>query len=142
MQRKTGSGYIRLIDSIFYREKKIREAVLDARNDTGKPTGRSGSMPGDPTASAAMRNITPLRSIIVDGEPLEWPEDWLRVIDATYAWCDNDRFIVAKGRYGGEDYRQTCAKLCIGTTTFFKMLDDVRQHAALCATQLGLIKFL
>lgn len=137
--RRTGQGYIRVIDFVFYNEKKIRLAVLAAREDVPY-AGKSGSSVGDPTASKAIRNATPLRSVMVGGEKLEWPEDWLRVIDATYAWCDNDRLIVAKDRYTGVDYRETCAKLSIGTSQYFRLIDDARNHAALCAAQLGLIK--
>ncbi len=139
MQRKTGNGYIRKIDFVFYNEKQIREAVLDARNKPHMP-GQNGSGIGDPTASAAIRNVTPIRKVNVKGELLEWPEDWLRVVDATYAWCDNDRLIVARDRYNGVDYRLTCAKIIIGKSQYFRLLDDARNYAALCAAQLGLIK--
>ncbi|MBR3459146.1 MAG: hypothetical protein IKH16_13495 [Selenomonadaceae bacterium] len=139
MQRKTGNGYIRKIDFVFYNEKQIREAVLDARNRPRMPE-QNGSGIGDPTASTAIRNVTPLRGVTVKGELLEWPEDWLRVVDATYAWCDNDRLIVARDRYSGVDYRLTCAKITISGKTYYNFLDDVRVYASLCAAQLGLIK--
>lgn len=137
---RMGKGYIRKLEFVFHNEKAIREAVLDARNCHEK-TGKIGGT-GDPTASRAIRNITPLRSVRIRGENLRRPEDWLRVVDATYAWCDRDRLAVAKGRYAGVDYRETCAKLSISATTYFNLLKEVRIHAAFCAANLQLIRFL
>jgi len=137
--RRTGQGYIRVIDFVFYNEKQIRLAVLATREDVPY-VGKNGSGVGDPTASKAIRNATPLRSVMVGGEKLGWPEDWLRVIDATYSWCDNDRLIVAKDRYTGVDYRETCAKMSISEKTYYNFLGDIRVYASLCAAQLGLIK--
>ena len=140
-QRRTGSEYIRKIDFVFYNEKRIKEAVLDARN-APRQAGRNGSGVGDPTASEAIRNATPIRSVRIGQSELERPEDWIRVVRVTYEWCDRDRLIVARDRYSGVDYRETCAKLCISDTTRRAMLQDVRHHASLCAAQLGLINFL
>lgn len=138
---RTGKGYIWKLEFVFHNEKAIREAVRDARNYHEK-TGKNGRGIGDPTASQAIRNITPLRSVRIRDENLEWPEDWLRVVDATYAWCDMDRLIVAKDRYSGVDYRKTCAKLNISGTTYFALLKDIRTHAAFCAANLQLLRFL
>lgn len=137
---RKGKGYIRKVDFVFHNEKAIREAVLDARNCHEK-TGKIGGT-GDPTASQAIRNITPLRDVMIWGEKLEWPEEWLRVINATYEWCDRDRLIIAKDRYAGVDYRKTCAKLSISATTYFNLLKEVHIHAAFCAANLQLIRFL
>lgn len=140
--RRTGQGYIRVIDFVFYNEKKIRLAVLAAREDVPY-AGKSGSGVGDPTASKAIRNATPLRSVMVGGEKLEWPEDWLRVIDATRAWCelDNEKQIVLNDMYEGVDYRHTCATLNISFTTLHRFRQEIRNHAALCAANLNLIRF-
>lgn len=139
-QRQTGNGYFRKIDFVFYHAAEIRRAVDAARNDSGGKKAARGGGIGDPTAAAAMRNVTPLRFVEVGGARLEWPDDWLRVIDSTFAWCDRDRFIVAKDRYGGVDYRLTCAKLSISERSYYYMINDVRQFAAMCAAQLGVIK--
>ena len=140
-QRRTGSEHIRKIEFVFYNERAIREAVAEARAGGCAPKGRNGSGVSDPTASAAIRNVTPLKSVKVRGEQLEQPEAWLRVVDAVYAWCDQDRLAVAKDRYSGIDYRETCANLSISDTTRRAMLQDVRHFASLCAVQMGLIKF-
>ena len=139
-QRQTGNGYFRKIDFVFYHADEIRRAVDAARNDSGGSKAARGGGIGDPTAAAAMRNVTPLRFVEVGGARLEWPDDWLRVIDSTFAWCDRDRFIVARDRYSGVDYRLTCAKLSISERSYYYMINDVRQFAAMCAAQLGVIK--
>lgn len=130
---------MRKIEFVFYNEAKIRAAVLDARN-LPRATGRNGSRMPDPTASQAVRNATPLRSVIVGSERLEWPEAWLGVVDAVYRWCDHDRLIVARDRYSGVDYRETCAKLSISDTTRRRLLVEIRHYASLCASQEGLIR--
>lgn len=140
MQRRTGTEYMRKIDFVFYNERAIREAVLDAREGAGKSAARNKNHIGDPTAAKAIRNVTPLRSVRVRGMHLEWPEHWLKVVDAVYAWCIGDRQVVAEDRYHGVDYADTCVKLSISTKTYYNILNEVRQRAALCAVQLGVIK--
>ena len=115
MQRMTGNGYMRKIDFVFYNEDAIRQAVLDAREGAGAQAGRGGGQVGDPTAARAMRNMTPLLSVRIRGDKLEWPEHWLKVVESTYSWCDGDRFIVAKDRYNNVDYADTCAKMCFSS---------------------------
>ena len=138
-QRQTGKGYIKKIDFVFYHEKDLRDAVNEFKLGT-KSQGKNGSGIGDPTATQAMRNMMPLRYANIDGDMLEWPESWVRVIDATYGWCNNDQYIVAKDRYSGVDYRVSCAKLSISEKRYYLILDDVRHRASLCAVQYGLIK--
>lgn len=140
MHRQTGTEYVRKIDFVFYHEREIREAVLDAREGAGKQAARNKNRIGDPTAARAIRNVTPLQSVRVRGTRLEWPEHWLQVVDAVYAWCAGDRLVVARDRYQGIDYADTCVKLSISTKTYYNLLDGVRQYAALCAVQLGVIK--
>lgn len=138
-QRRTGSEHIRKIDFVFYNEGHIREAVAEARNEP-KPPGRNGSGTSDPTASEAIRNATPVASVTLGGRELERPEEWLRVVRATYEWCDIIRLAVARGRYSGVDYRETCARLCLSQATYSRYLRDVREHALLCAVQIGLVR--
>ena len=56
-------GYYRKIDFVFYNEQAIRDAIEDAREGARPRTERNGSGVGDPTASTAIRNITPLISV-------------------------------------------------------------------------------
>lgn len=146
--RCTGKGYVRVIDFIFFHEQEIRDAVYAARHDIPKEVlaqgGGGGSHIGNPTESAALRNITPLKSVSIGKGAaemeLDWPETWLKVIDHTYEWCDHDRLMVARDKYSGVDYRITCAKLGISQSTHSRLLGDVRHRASLCAVQYELIK--
>lgn len=140
MQRRTGTEYMRKIEFVFYHEREIREAILDAREGASAQSVRNKNKISNPTAAKALRNITPLRSVRVCGAPLEWPEHWMQVVDAVYSWCTGDLLVVARDRYSGVDYADTCVKLSISTKTYYNLLTCVRQHAALCAVQLGVIK--
>lgn len=110
-QRKSRNSYISQIDFIFYHEKDLREAVSEARLDSGHTVKK--------------------------------PESWLIVIDKTYSWCKlqkDCRHEIARRRYSGEDYRQTCRDLNISNSTRRRLLELVKIYAALQAVQLGLIQ--
>ena len=141
--RRTGRGYIRIVDFAFFNEKNIREAILDARNDVGH-VGRNGSGIGDPTATQAIKNATPIRFVNIHGTRVERPESWIQVIDSTREWFsfDNEKRIILHDMYSGADWRQTCAVLSISKSTLFLFRSEIRQHAALCAANLNLIKFI
>ena len=146
-QSSTRDTYMRQIDFIFYREKEIREAVYQARLDmTAGGTLRliNASSTPDPTATQAIRNLTPLKFVeIGDGEIIEYPERWLEVIEKTYKYCSTQkdcRAEVARRRYRNEDYRKTCRELNISDSTRRRLLELVKIYAALQAVQLGLIQ--
>lgn len=141
--RRTGKGYIKVIDSMFYNERKIREAVFAARNDIPRQLVGGGCGPGNPTENIALRNVSPLRFVTVDGVRISWPEDWLRVIDATRAnfATDSDRYVILHDMYANVDYRHTCAVLSISINKLHKIRQEIRQYAALCAANLNLIRF-
>ena len=150
-QRRTGRGedFMRTIDFVFYNERAIRDAVQKARmksllNSSFLVRVGAASKLNDPTATLALRNLTPLAAVTInDGEIVERPESWLEVIDKTYnfcAKCNDRRLEVAKRRYRREDYRKTCADLEISNTTRRRLLELVKIHAVLQAVQLGLIE--
>ena len=137
--------WIKKIVFIFYNEKEIRLAVLEARN-SGKPLcevpGRNGSGVSDPTARDAMYNLTPLPVVKINGQDLKLPERWLIVIDKTYAWAKSQsdvHYEVAKRRYAEEDYRKTCRELHIDNSSRSRIMDAVKAYASLQAVQSGLI---
>ena len=146
-QSRGSEAYMRKIDFIFYREKEIREAVYQARlNMTVGGTLRLINSTGipDPTATQAVRNLTPLKFVTLsEGEIIEYPERWLEVIDKTYKYCSTQkdcRLEVARRRYRSEDYRKTCRELNISDTARRRLLELVKIYAALQAVQLGLIQ--
>lgn len=141
--RRSGKWYIRVVEYIFSNEKKIRDAVFAARNDIQRCQVR-GSGVGNPTESAALNNVTPLRLVQIDGDDLRWPEKWLTVIDATREnfRYDNERTVIMADMGARIDYRMTCAKLTISKSTLFEMRQDVLQYGAMCAASMGLIKMI
>lgn len=132
--------YFKKIDYVFHNVHKIREAVRDARADRGA-VEKNGSGVGDPTAAQAMRDIMPLKSVEIDGEPLEKPEAWLQVVDAVYGWCDFTHTVIMADKYAGEDYRRTCVKLSISQSTHSKYWHDIREWQRLATAQAGVIRY-
>ena len=132
---------------MFYHEEEIRDAVTRARLDSGH-TGAikivNGNGMTDPTATQAVKNLTPLAVVeIRGGHTVKKPESWLIVIDKTYSWCKlqkDCRYEAARRRYNGEDYRKTCHELNISNSTRRRLLELVQMYAALQAVQLGLIQ--
>jgi hypothetical protein len=142
--RKAAKQYFKTIDFILFNEKRIRDAVYAARNDIQRCEVH-GSGVGNPTESAAIQNIMPLRSVKVGTSYLGWPEEWLRVVDATRLYCSNDMdmTIVLSDYYGAkEGYSRVCAKLSISANTLSRLKNEIRYQAALCAANLNLIRFI
>ena len=158
VQRQDSRPYIRQIDFMFYHEKEIRRAVEDARNERETPDIRNGSGLPDPTASEAIKLLTPVKSVligghdeevngqmvVIDAQEVQYPERWLTVIDQTYAWCKEQpglHYEVARRRYSGEFYTKSCIALSMCEKNFFILLEKVRTQATHYAVQLGLIYF-
>ena len=146
-QRKNRNTYFAKIDFMFYHEKELREAVLQARLESGGiGTIRivNGNGTADPTARQAIKNLTPLAVVVIHGgHTVKLPEHWLIVIEKTYDWCKQQkdcRYEAARRRYDGEDYRKTCHDLNISNSTRRRLLELVQMYAALQAVQLGLIQ--
>lgn len=142
-QRQNSRPYIRKVEFAFYNENEIRESVMEARYEgTPPPAIRNGSGLSDPTASMAIRNLSPINSIEICGEVLVYPESWLVVIDKTYSWCKRQKrnyFGIASSRYKGVHFGRICAEFDIGVDKFYDIMNEVRNYAALQAAQLHLI---
>lgn len=143
-RQRSNELYFRKIDFIFYNEEKIRIAVAEIRADDGRPRLKQKIECTDPTAVQAIRNLTPITSVMINSEQaIEYPERWLEVIDKTWEWAQKQkdcRYEVARRRYAKEDYKKTCYELYISRNTYRRLLDLVRMYASLHAVQLGLIR--
>lgn len=142
-ERREKRLYIRQIEYVMYHEGAIREAIREAREYTAAPEIRNGSGLSDPTASAAIRAIMPLKSVEVMGEELKNPERWVEVVDKAYGWSRRQEdyvYEVARRRYRGEFYRKTCRELAISESLYYGTIERFRIYAALQAVQLGLIR--
>ena len=146
MQRRSRDRNVRAFEFMIRNEKKIRDAVEEARANKGGHTG--GTPTGhafisDPTAGEAIRNVEELSFVEIEGGGrVEWPERWLRVIDAVRAWCEPDavRAEILRRRYNGESYVVTCREVHISSRVYHDVLYKIRVYAVQCAAQVQVIK--
>lgn len=144
--------YGKLIERRFFQYEKIKQAVWEARNDSGgNKTGGNGSghaFVSDPTANAAMKGASLLPAVEIEvgkneTETIKWPEKWLIVIEATYRrYKDGVVEKLLKCRYSGDPYQKTCMELHISTTTYYQIITEVQQFALACACQVGVVSVL
>lgn len=144
-QREARDHNVRKIEWAIRNERRIAEAIEESRLAPGGYTGGgpSGhSYVSDPTAAQAIRATVEVRSVMIDGRRLEWPERWLDVISAVRNWCGKDtiRAEIFKRRYKGDSYLSTCHKLHIAERTYHYALHDIRVFAVQCAAQAQVIR--
>lgn len=132
-------SYFQKIDFVFFNAGQIRDAVIEAKCGHVKTKG-NGSGIGDPTASKAIYEMMPVQSVLVESKRLEFPEAWMRVVDAVYRLCDKRHSYVLSSKYGGISYHRVCQQLHISQSTHSKIWADIRRFQELCAVQEGLIK--
>lgn len=147
MQRKSRDMNVRAFEFMIRNEKKIRDAVEEARANKRGHTG--GTQTGhafisDPTAGEAIRNVEELSVVEIEGGGrVEWPERWLRVIDAVRSWCGNDALkseIFARRYERGENSHITCYAVNIEINTYYYFLREIRSFALQCAAQCQVIR--
>lgn len=146
MQRRSRDRNVRAFEFVMRNERKIREAVKEVRlckkgYTGGSPTGHAHI--ADPTAGEAIRRAEELSFVEIEGGGrVEWPERWIRVIDAVRAWCEpnNVRREILRRRYGGENYLTTCIEVHISERLYHFTLKDIRSYALQCAAQVQVIK--
>lgn len=134
--------FIKMIDFVFFNEKRIRQAVFEWRESVLRPEIKSGNKISDPTAAKAIKNLSVLPSVSIAGTNLQYPESWLEVIDKTYNWCERQSkllFESVRKKYLGDHYKRICIDLHISPTTFNNFIKRARMYAALQAAQLHLI---
>ena len=141
-QRRDDRPYIRVIEFVFYNEREIRLAIMDARASSNSPELRNGSGLPDPTATEAIRNLSLVPFITIGGQELKLPERWITVVEKTYNWCKRQGekyYEIARARYNGEYFVNTCAKLDLTFSLFYDIIEKIKVYAALQAAQLNLI---
>lgn len=152
MQRRSRDRNVRAFEFMIRNEKKIRDAVEEARASKKSRTGRTPTghaYISDPTAGEAIRNVEELSFVEIEGGGrVEWPERWLRVIDAVRAWCEFSylRREILRRRYDGESWTKTCAEIKISRdrylseTKYREILRSIRSYALQCAAQMQVVK--
>lgn len=146
MQRRSRDKNVRAFEFMMRNERKIRDVVEETR---ASKKGRTGRTPtghayiSDPTAGEAIRNAEELHFVEIEGGGrVEWPERWLRVIDAVRAWCEPDaiRVEILRRRYSGESYIITCTAIHISERRYHDILFQLRSYALQCAAQMQVVK--
>lgn len=148
--RSKKGGLISYIEKRFYQYEKIKQAVYEARNDSGciHTNGNDGgrSLISNPTANIALKDIMPLKSVVInvgknEVETIKQPEKWMKIVEATYKKYENGIiYDILKFRYNGETYQKTCMELHISSSTYYQMITEAQHYALACACQLGLVK--
>lgn len=99
----------KIVERRLYTLDALQAAVRDARAERNGKKGVMGGGGGhcfisDPTAAQAMKQMTPLHSVLIeDGrgniEEVLKPETWLHVIESALRQLDEDKKRVIKARY-------------------------------------------
>ena len=152
MQRRSRDRNVRAFEFMMRNERKIREAVEETRSSKRSRTGRTPTghaYISDPTAGEAIRNAEELHFVEIEGGgKIEWPERWLRVIDAVRAWCEFSylRREILRRRYAGESWVLTCSEIQVAKRKYLserryhEVLSEIRGYALQCAAQAQVIK--
>jgi len=139
----------RRIEKHFYLYDKIAQAVQEAREQmmyghTGmqRVGGDGHCYVSDPTAVTAINLAEPVKWVVVDGETIRRPEDWMRVVEATWErFAGTEIGELLKRRYQlNEPFAITCRALHIDTRTYYRWREAAMIYAAFICVQLKLIK--
>ena len=112
MNRNTGNTYTKIVEWHLFREKEIRQAVVEARLDGASSGNSSGKVISNPTENTALRNIAPLAKVVLsDGSEVFRPEEWLITIKRIYGSLDSEQRALAESRYRNKrQYFKDCQR--------------------------------
>ena len=134
------------IEERFKQYREIKQAIKNCRQDRCVPhwfiSGHAKI--SDPTANAAIANLTPLKAVNIGTTRVEKPEMWINLYDAVKAHFDDSNKIIS--RYMDMMYLQNisrnriCNDLYIGVTTYYRYRNEIVVYATMVACQFGLAK--
>lgn len=131
----------------------IKREIEAKRLDSCTPKSGGGNghcRISDPTATKAIRNLLEVDCVCIEyglrvgGNrelfTLHHPEAWLRVVDVTTAHFHGKlQGEIALQLRKGADYREIIAKLCVGRSVYYILLNDMLSFAEGVAVGKGLI---
>ena len=132
-------SYIR---SIFRLEDEIRLAVVEAKmvQRRGMTGGGGHAVVSDPTAAAATRHLSELRTVRVGERIIKKPETWLRVIAATYKLAPVREREIMRKHYAGSKFTKEFAKeFGYEPSTLYAFRKNFEWRAVAVACQLGVL---
>lgn len=127
---------------------EIKQAVSAKRADMKRHInsnigGIQDSKLSDPTAAAALSNLTPIRFVIIPAVgSVQQPEQWVKAIDVGLAACSEDVRQAAKKNFWDHKparYVYT-AVLDVNKDTFYRLRETAVATVAVAAAQYGLIR--
>lgn len=136
--------YIKKVEYVLYNELEIREKVTEAKNKVALSEIRNNSQMSDPTAAEAIRNLVPVKAILIDNQLLREPETWLEVIERTREWCrrSGEKFYrIMRGKYCRESVAAVCQELGISGDNYRAAVEAIRNYAAMWAAWYHLVAF-
>ena len=120
LQRQSSDAMTRCVDDKFYREREIRNAVTRR-----KACDLSGQ---------EIKKI-----VLMDGTIIDYPERWLKVIDATYEELEG-LAVAVKEKYRRRDYKDIITRHGLTKDCYYTTVNEARVFAKCAACQLGLIR--
>lgn len=118
----------KFLDKLFYDSTALQDAVNELRSAAQVSAEQSA----DPTGQQAVENITGVLEAL--GYPQ--PEQWLRVVELTWARYHSERYIgkVMRRRYiSRESPETTCVYSAIAEGTYWGWRDEFLTYAAIVA---------
>ena len=136
----------KLVEYILRNDEAIKNAIVEARlkQSIGGDTGGSGSghaMVSDPTAMAAIKQISRIKSVVLDdGNTVYHPEKWLMVLNYLYSVFPKTERRAVRYFYNGHSAVETSMRFETSERNFYYMREDFRQACVELACQCGLVK--
>lgn len=101
---------------------------------------RPRGIPSDPTATEAIQNLTPLKSVHIPRGTVYHPEEWITAIDSVRENLDRDDGDLFSEVFVNKKRTDTvCDQFIISRATFFKRKDRLVSLVAIAAAKNGLI---
>lgn len=139
-EKRRKSAY-RFIDKVLRHRKEIQIAVDEARNTNNRDTvcKSSGSI-SDPTASEAIKNITPIGAVTLpNGFKVKHPEKWLDAINRLFDTLYPEEAKILNMLYNGQSAVKISRECNVGITTLYHLRSECRHILAEIACQYNLI---
>jgi len=139
-ERRRKSAY-RYIDKVIRHRAEIETTVDEARNTNNRDTVcKSANTISDPTASEAIKNIAPVKSVTLqNGLHIRQPEKWLEAINRLFDVLYPEEAKIINMVYGGYNAIKTSRECGVDISTIYRLKVECRHILTEIACQYGLI---
>lgn len=126
---------------------EIKKAVANERAERKRHAkanigGIQDSKQSDPTAAAALANLTPIGKVTLPGEgSVINPELWIEAIDTGLHACPDDvQEVIRQNMWSHHSWRYVTATKDMDKKTFYRKRDMALTAVAIAAAQCGLVR--